>query len=237
MNYKIILIYAGHGSTFLYRRLKAFSNVHKRPDVTFDVLIKYNDYVFENVGLKLTDKPTEYHKNLFFKRSMGFFCIDFAKSVEENMVNYLKRVNNSKTEKTMLTGSISQIGPFFTRNKIEGVLAVVRHPLHAMVSYLLHQHPRSGKRFGGVNSKACADFYAKYWNTRITDLFGANIRIIRYEYAREDSEGLGDEILEAIFKDWKSSKRNYGVLKPDNEAYLKSLVKDNYFRLYEKWQI
>lgn len=56
-------------------------------------------------------------------------------------------------------------------------------------------------------------------------------------YNREDSKGLGDEELEAIFKDWKSSKRNYGVLKPDNEAYLKSLVKDNYFRLYEKWQI
>lgn len=232
--YRIIIISAGHGSTFLIRKLHA----HSRVDVVFDPLSKYAIRgLVDNANLKISDKPLETHRAFFLKRTRGWARLDLTKSIEENMVNYLKAINNSETERTTLTGSISRINPFFSKHKFEGILAVVRHPLHAMVSYCLHQHPERGEMFGGINSKLCVDFYAKNWNILTTDLMAGGIKIIRYEYAEEDSKGLGDEELELIFKNWKSYKRNYGILKPDIEAYLKRLVENNYFRIYEKWKI
>lgn len=234
MEYKIIVISAGHGSTFLIGKLHA----HSRVDVVFAPVSRYTKIKWlDNTGLKITDRPLEIHRKLFLQRTRGWSRLDLTKSIEENMVNYLKAINKSETERTTLTGTISRIGPFFKRNKIEGVLAVVRHPLHAMVSYLLHQHPEFGEIYGGINNKSCVDFYASNWNLLTTDLLDGGVPIIRYEYAKEDSRGLGDKELELIFKDWISSKRNYGILKPDIEAYLKSLVANNYFRIYEKWKI
>jgi hypothetical protein len=153
------------------------------------------------------------------------------------MVSYLKLM--SKLGKyVIVNGRISRIGPIFSKHEIKNVICLIRHPLHAMVSLLVHRHPEKVKRFsGGFNSDDCVKYYADLWNKTISDQIGAGNKIIRYEYANKDLEKLNNEKLKILFKGWKSNKRNFNKLKPEFDAMLKDLVKDYYYQLYDKWTI
>lgn len=230
MKYKILSLHAGHGSTFLIKELDA----HIRPDVVF------HDQRTFDPGCTLIDKPTKDHIIEFRKRTFGWYSLNPNMTIEENMVQYLTKIN-SDNKIVVITSELCRMGPFFTRNSIENVICVVRHPLHAMVSYLTHQHREKVKRFKeGFNSIECVEYYAKIWNEIISDHINANSKIIRYEFAREDASFLTEEdakLKDLFINKWRSDTRNFGVLNTQLEELLKQLVKINYDKLYEGWGI
>lgn len=230
MKYKILSVHAGHGSTFLSGEL----HTHRRPDVVF------HDQKTFDPNCALTDKPTKCHIIGFKKRTFGWYDLNPNITIEKNMVKYLIKINSSN-KMVMITSELCRMGPFFTCNPIENVICVVRHPLHAMVSYLTHQHREKVKRFKeGFNSVECVEYYAKIWNEIVSDHINANSKIIRYEFVKEDASFLTkeDEKLKNLFVNrWRSDTRNFGVLNTHLEELLKQLVKINYDKLYERWDV
>jgi len=221
----VIVASGGHGSTFILNKLKA----HKRPDVTFGDKLTA-------VDLKLSDKPTKEYLKEFKKRTNGFYTLNLDKSIEDNMVSYLNAAYD-KNLSVLLSGRISRVGKFFTNNDVKNVVCLVRHPLHAMVSLLVHRHPEKLEWFGGnINSEECVLYYSKLWNDTVSDHILANNKIIRYEFARKDSLNTSNKVR-SIFNEWKQKRRNLGVLKEEFEEMLESKVKENYYKLYSKWDI
>ena len=156
------------------------------------------------------------------------------------MVQYLTKINGSN-KMVMLSGELCRMGSFFTRNYVKTVLCIVRHPLHAMVSYLVNRHNEKVTKFkNGFNSNECVEYYAKIWNDVIGDHLNANSTVIRYEFAKEDTVLLTKDDIQLkhiLANYWKSNTRNFGVLKPQFEELLKQLVKVNYDKLYETWDV
>lgn len=225
MDERIVVISGGHGSTFLFEKIKC----HKRPDVVFD---PYN-----NPELTLGDTPLKEVCAEFKKRTNGFHTLDINKSIEQNFVEYLTRVNELGAH-TIINGRISRIGPLFSNNPIDNVVCVVRHPLHAMVSLLVHRHPEKAKRFsGGFSSEEAVYYYAKLWNDTVKDQLNSDAKFIRFEYAVKDSEVLHNPLWKNLFKLWNTDIRNFGVLDGKLEALLKTLVSDAYNELYDVWYI
>jgi len=224
-NGTIIVISGGCGSTYLRNQL----NAHKRPDVAlFDKVIQHN--------LMLSNLITSQQQKEFKKRTYGWYTLNTHKTIEENMLDYLRQINKYNIP-TILNGNISRIGPFFTNNKIDNVICLVRHPLHAMTSLLVHRHPEKVKRFPkGLNSKECIHYYADMWNSIIGDHLKNNI-IIRYEFAKDDANILTNDKLKNIFKTWKSTTRNYNIINSYYEEMLYELVKNVYIKIYKEWKI
>lgn len=234
MEYRVIVAPPGSGSTHLNRQLES----HARADLTFEPFSNMSHGGVDNTGLKITDKPIKEHMISFHTRTFGEYDLDLNLTIEKNLVNYIDFMNNQTERRATLGGTISTLGPpFFTRNKTNGILAIIRHPLHSMVSLLLHQHPWHGVQLGGINSETCVKFYANQWNRLVSDLIAGEIKIIRFEYAKEDSAELEDDKLKSIFSKWLSHLRIHRALKIGFERMLKSLVEKNYFKLYEEWEI
>ena len=225
MNNNIIAASGGHGSTYIQSTLRA----HKRPDVVF------GDKMSEPY-LKLSDIPSKKHR-IEFKKRTGGWNLDLNRTIEDNMVRYLEDMNN-KNIRVLVGGRISRLGPFFSVNPIENVICFVRHPLHAMVSFLVHRHPEKTNRFeGGLNSESCVEYYASIWNATVCDHIEAGSIMIRYEFAPKDAINLKDNKIKQMFSGWHINKRNPSILQPEFESLLKELVKDNYTQLYNKWEI
>jgi hypothetical protein len=136
---------------------------------------------------------------------------------------------------TLLCGRCSESKAFLTDNKIKA-LCIVRHPLHSFVSYASHQHAEHFKRFGGFNTEAAVEFYAKTWNKIISDFVGSrHCSIVRFEYMPEEIPVK--EIREKL-SGWIPNKRNWGEMDRVLELFLSSLVWENYELLYGKnWWI
>jgi hypothetical protein len=228
-------MYGGHGSTFLKKYLKSCGiKVHIRPDIVF------NNKSTLNPDAKLSDKPTKNHLNKFRIRTLNQYSLNLNKTIEENMIYYLNSVNKSNNV-VIFTSEICRMGPFFTNNNIENVIYIVRHPVHAMISFLAHQHKEKMVHFkNGLNSIEYVKYYAKLWNDLTSDHLNGGSKIVRYEFAKRDVDflGKGDIILKNMFTtSWKSDIRNYNVLDSQLEAILKDMVRANYERLYDRWEV
>ncbi len=235
MEYRVLVTPPGSGSTHLIYQLKA----HARPDLVFEPFSNYTvGGTFNNTGLKITDKPIKEHGIKFLERAYREFNLDINLTIEQNLVKYIDFMQIRSKRRAAFCGTISTLGPqFFRRNKTNGVLAIIRHPLHSMISWLSHQHPSHGLQLGGINSERCVEFFAGRWNRLTADLIAGKIKIIRFEYAAEDSKDIKDQHLKSLFKNWLSSLRNFDELKPKWESLLKYLVEKNYNKIYEKWEI
>jgi len=225
----------GSGSGHIVRSLKP----HMRPDVVFCP----NGYSGPKIT-SLSDFPVKRHQELFYKRSKKFFMLDLNKTVEENMIMYLEKLRQTN-KKVVLSGKISFVGNFFERNDFKPFIGLVRHPLHNMVSVLAHQHPAHVERLitkdeEGINTKAAAEYFAVRWNSIVSDDLKGGADIIRFEYAAKDilKTNMSDgDPLKKLFLNWKSSIRNYNILDKDIEKYLEELVAENYYKIYDKWDI
>ena len=225
----IVIASGGQGGTYLRRKLPA----HRRPDLAF-----YPRHGISCINVKPTDMPTEKQQEAFFGKTYNWHILDRTKTLEENMIDYLERINADKTNNVVLAGSLSLMGPFFRANKIEGVYCLVRHPVHIMVALLTIRHKRHAMRYGGgINSEACVDDYASLWNAIAVDAIEGKVKIIRHEYASQDARGIEDAKIRKVFEGLHSNERFPGVLKPEFEQQLKELTADNYFKLYDKWEI
>ena len=129
------------------------------------------------------------------------------------------------------------MGPFFRAKKIENVYCLIRHPVNTMVALLVVRHKRHAARYGGINSEACVEDFASLWNAIAVDAIEGEAKIIRHEYATEDAKAIKDAKIRRIFDGLHPHERFPGVLKPEFEQRLKELTADNYFKMYEKWEI
>ena len=224
----IIIASGGQGGTYLRIRLGA----HKRPDVAF-----YPRRGISRINIKSTDRPTERQQAKFLKRTFGWHALEPDKTIKENMVQYLERINANGAKNTVLAGSLSLMGSFFKENKIENVFCLIRHPVNTMVSLLVVRHKRHAERYGGINTEACIEDFASLWNAIAVDAIEGEVEIIRHEYAKEDARRIKDAKIRRVFDGLHSHERFPGVLKPEFERQLKELTEDNYFKMYEKWEI
>jgi hypothetical protein len=225
----IMVIGPGHGSCELQESLQ----MHKRPDVPFD------PSGIEGDVYDLNQFPSNQQNKEFRERTFGRYSLDTKKTIEENMKEYLGNLINSD-QRTMLCGRICRLGkPFFARHKFDNSAFLIRHPLHAMASYLKHRHPEKvTTRFDGdINSEKCIRYYAKLWNDTVSDCLGGGLQSIRYEFATLDVNKIDDDEIKTAFKNWWINKRNKGIISNDAENLLRKLVEENYTRLYEEWDI
>lgn len=217
----MIFVFAegGTGSVYFSTRV----NVAVRPDTVwgFNPPLK-NSYLH---SMHTTGIP----KDAFFKRS-GVH-LNYDQNIEENLVRMLQW-REDQEKHTMLSGRCSQRGMFLTDNNIKAV-CFVRHPLHSFVSFLGSRHPEHAKRFGGFNTMAAVLFYAKLWNSMVTDFIKSGNVVYRFEYMPEEIE---IPWLQKALQGWDNSKRNLGRLGYEREIRLKQLVADNYYKLYDHWR-
>lgn len=158
--------------------------------------------------------------------------LDAKKTIEENLVDMLKW-REDEGKHTMLSGRCSQLSNFLTENKVPAI-CIVRHPLHAFVSFLGHRHPEHAQKFGGINTLQAVHFYAGIWNAMLDDFIKSKNRIYRFEY-------MPDEILESWLqeklKGWNNQLRHYNAIDKNLEEELELLTSNNYYSLYEDWEI
>lgn len=224
----IIIASGGQGGSYLNRRLGA----HKRPDIAF-----YPRRGIYCINIKSTDKPTERQREEFLGRTHGWYTLNLDRTIEENMINYLEHINADGTKNTVLAGSLSLMGPFFRKNKIENAFCLIRHPVHIMVALLTIRHAKHAKRYGGINTKACVEDYASLWNSIAKDAIEGSVGILRHEYIIQDMKGIEDVKIKEVLGGLYSKERFHGILKPEYEEQLKELVSDNYFKIYDRWNI
>lgn len=224
----IIIASGGQGGTYLRIRLKA----HKRPDLAF-----YPRCGISCINLKSSSKPTAKQQAIFLKRTFGWYTLELDKTIKDNMIQYLICINANGAKNVVLAGSLSLMGSFFKMEKIENVYCLIRHPVNAMVALLVVRHKRHAMRYGGINTEACIDDYASLWNSIAGDVIEGKVKIIRHEYATQDARTIKDAEIRKVFEGLYSDERFPGVLESKFEQQLKELTADNYFKIYDKWEI
>lgn len=212
----------GHGSVFLKDTLQqTLCNIHVRPDIAFDVELTLDDY------------PDA--KSIAEFREYTGFELDASKSINDNVLAYLDQLEEMNA--IVLLSRMSRLGDFFTRNKMSTPICMVRHPLHAYISFIGHRHPKASDHLGGIESEARIRWYADQWNLMTSDYLDSGSKIIRFEFMQDDVEGISNPDLPYLLRDWRTDKRNHGILDEEKTDFLKSLVSDTYYRVYEDWDI
>jgi hypothetical protein len=221
----IFVAIGGSGSEYLCRALR----LHYRPDRAFGI-----DKGDNWQEITIYDFPTQKEKEKFAETANGYH-IDLGKNIIDNMIDYIDFVERNNID-ILLQGFLSRVSGDSLCEKLNyNHICLVRHPLHTYVSLLCHRHPNMALKFeNGIEDIGCIQYFADMWNSVVKD----HSYFIRYEYAYEDSMNLqlSDRYLKVI-NGLYSSKRNNGVLSIDGENVLKELVKDNFERLYDKWEI
>jgi hypothetical protein len=128
-----------------------------------------------------------------------------------------------------------------SKHAITDVVFLIRHPLHAYVSWAKpERHGAVIHALGGLNSRRGVEHYGRRWLAFATECLtlqkmGILGGIIRYEFARKDAQRLDD--LEWIFADFASDRRNFGHLRQEYEELLRGIVLETYSALYPEWNV
>lgn len=206
----------GHGTTYIHRHI---SRCAKRPDVLWGEHLDIGSYPDQS-------------KSIPWRRRTGGHILSTKKTIEENLVDMIESSNIW----VLLSGWCSLRNRFLTRNKIRAY-CLVRHPLHAYVSYFGHQHPNHCRSFGGFNSDGAVEKWSRQWNAIINDFLSSGNKILRYEFFYKDLPY--NAAIKKDFRnfDFDTEKRNHGELHPKLEFKLKMLVNDNFYKMYDSWDI
>ena len=211
---------------------------HGRADVMFDPL----GYSGPKVK-SLDELPQQKHKELFEKRTYNDFSIDLKKTINENMKKYISNAKLQTKYKVVLCGKLSIIGQFLTRNGIENVIGIIRHPLHNLGAAWVRRNPNHPKKITKSNtlySEEAIEIYATWWNCLVLDLLNSNNIILRYEYIKEDVKKFNiksDEKTMKMLNGWKWRKKQPPKLNEELIEYFKGLVQPQYNQLYKQWVI
>ncbi|MEE4109759.1 MAG: HMG-box domain-containing protein [Halieaceae bacterium] len=212
----------GHGSVHLISALRpTLCSIHVRPDTAFDV------------GVSLDDRPDNTQQKAFEEKTG--YRLDPGSSINDNMVAYLEHVRRSRV--IVLLSRLSRLGDFFARNAISDPICLVRHPLHAYISFVGHRHPKVAEELGAIDSEERIRWYAEQWSAMTEDYLSAGCKIIRFEFMHDDVAGIRNPDLSYLLRDWRTGTRNNGVLSSEREAFLHDLVKATYDRIYDDWSI
>lgn len=212
----------GHGSVFLKDSLKlTLCKIHVRPDIAFDVSSCLDDLPDEKSAEK-------------FKEYTGF-KLDLTKSINDNLVAYLRHLDEANA--IVLLSRMSRLGHFFTNNGISDAICLIRHPLHAYISFIGHRHPKASDHLGGLESEERIRWYAQQWNLMTSDYLDSGSKIIRFEFIHDDVKGITNPDLPYLLRSWRTDKRNYGILDAEKVSLLEDLVRETYYRVYDEWDI
>ncbi len=212
----------GSGSTYLINTLSKRYSVGNKPDTVF----------FTSVNGIDVDQGT------FEERANGF-PINPTETLEEvfpRYIAYLQKSNN----RTVVFNVAAERG-LFSKYEIPNVVFLIRHPMHAYVSWgKPERHKKYVDSFGGLNSPGAVNFYGNRWKTFMEECLrlkkmGILGGLIHFEYAHKDIKKLRH--LEWVFKDFDSNKRNFGLLDPRYEKMLESIVQKAYFQIYDSWDL
>jgi hypothetical protein len=214
----MIFVFAegGTGSVFFSRQV----NVAVRPDTVFG---------FE---ADLKEFPAPVTAKAWKARSG--VDLDVQKTIEQNLVRMCDIRETVFKQHTMLCGRCSQTSKFLTDNQIEAT-CIVRHPLHAFVSFFSQRHPEHVAHLGGFNTESAVRWYASMWNAMLADFIESGNVIYRFEY-------MPDEILEdwlkTALRHWNNTLRNYDKIEETHlEDLLEAIVEKNFYALYDDWKI
>lgn len=212
----------GSGSTYLTETLSTKFIVGKKPDMTFNPILK-------EIGI---DPGT------FEERSKGF-----KSNGKESFPNIFKRyvsfLKKSK-EHTAVFGLAAE-NHLFSKFKIRNVIFQIRHPLHAYVSLgKPYRHKEVIDYFGGLNSIGGVQYFGNRWNAICNEYLllqsmKLSAGLIRFEFAHRDVYKFPE--LEWIYKIFDHSKRNYDILDKKFEHLLKEIVSESFFALYDDWSV
>lgn len=212
----------GHGSVFLKDTLKlTLCKIHVRPDIAFAPSLSLDDYPDEKSAQE-------------FEGYTGFE-LDLSKNINDNIMSYLQYVD--QVNAIVLFSRMSRLGHFFTKNAISDAICMVRHPLHAYISFIGHRHPKASDHLGGLESEDRIRWYAEQWNLMTTDYLDSGSDIIRFEFMQDDVQGIENPDLPYLLRSWRTDKRNHGILDADKVSLLKDLVGETYYRVYDDWDI
>lgn len=205
----------GHGTTFI---LKRNPGCLVRPDTAFGV-----DYDCTASPFKGSTRP--YQTVLHQWKYRTHQEVDNSIRIEENLLRIIEHDKN-----VFLCGACSSRRPFLTRNKLRA-LCIVRHPLHAYISFTRNQHPNHVKRFGGFNTEEAVSWWATLWNNIIDDMLASGSNIYQYE-------SLPLSVLKTlkVVGKWDGSHRNDG-LRGYLVTKLKLMVEDRFYKIYNSWEI
>ena len=206
----IISPFGGHGTVFILGR---FSSLLRRPDVAF------------GLDCDCTQYPVRADRMQWLRRSGQ--QLDYSLTIEENIVNLIMQ------RKTFLSGCCSAIKPFLTRNNVRAT-CIVRHPLHAYVSFMNNRHPNHAMRFGGFNTGGAVQWWSARWKNIIDDFISSGNAILRYEYLQEDDKA---GTFARLYSKWDGTHRNDGLLRGHLETKLKLAVEDRFYKLYDEWEM
>jgi len=212
----IITPMGGHGTTYIHRHI---GRCAKRPDTLW------------GEGLNIEMLPNLKKQKVWAIRTGGH-VLSPMKTIEQNLVDMIE----SCSHWVLLSGWCSMRKMFLTRNKIRAY-CIVRHPLHAYVSYFGHRHPNHCRALGGFNTIGAVEKWCSQWNPIVKDFLASGNKIIRYEFFYKDLPY--NAAIKKDFRnfDFKTEKRNYGELDHRLENRLKKLVSDNFYKIYDSWRV
>lgn len=177
----------GHGSVFIWQR-SASLNMMARPDTTS---------VF-GWDWSHTDLPVPEAKSEFYRRTAGY-RLDLNKTIGENV---LQALASHQPHWAMLSGNVSKKSPWLTANRIKA-FGLVRHPLDAAASLLLHRHPEIvAQQFNGVVADAFK-WYGELWSSVVKDLLMSDSPIWNYEKMPEACYEVAD-IYQRLRPSWNA---------------------------------
>jgi hypothetical protein len=216
----------GSGSTYLISRLERRYEVGRRPDSVFR-----RDYPELREGT-VADDPRD-----FEERAHGYRIAPGA-TLEQVLPGYVEHLRRRR-RRTAVFNTAAELG-LFSQLGIDGVVFLVRHPLHAFASWAKpERHGDLVDGLGGVAGERAPAYFARRWNAvaaeiRRLEAAGLLGGVVRYERSREDARPLG---LRWVFARLDGSRRNPDALPPEVETRLRALVREEYERLYPDWSI
>jgi hypothetical protein len=223
--YSIFASYGGCGSSFLMKPHPSdFSLQNKQHPL--------GNIKPEEVYKK---KPLERNYRKFNKRAQ--YQINYKLTLEQNLLRYIKYLENDLHKAAIFSAAYRY--HFFSKHSIKNVVFLVRHPIHAYLSYAKpNRHLHVIEAMGGLYSEKSLKWFGGIWRDLVAEyirLRELNFKpvLIRFEYAIEDSERYG---LTSIFKAFKIKKRNYADNKKA-EKRMRKIVGRLYDAIYDKWAI
>ncbi|HKP74208.1 MAG TPA: hypothetical protein VJT67_01640 [Longimicrobiaceae bacterium] len=218
----VFAAFGGSGSTELIRRLSSRYVVGNKPDAVF----------FTQLGAVRIDQGT------FAERSRGFSPPPGA-TLQQAVTAYCRWLA-ARPDHTAVFNTAAGEGVFSAAG-IPDVVFLLRHPVHAYVSWAKpERHGSLLEQFGGVNSEPGVTWYARRWKLAAREylrLRAARIpcALVRYEHAERDARSLPE--LRAIFAGFDGGRRNPGVLRPELEELMFESVRIVYSELYPSWAV
>jgi hypothetical protein len=184
----------GHGTVYIWKRCSGL-NMMTRPD-TWTVFGRPYDH---------RDYPPPSASQQFPKRAAGI-RIDLGKTIGENLLQALAK---HQPNWCLLTGLISEKAPWLTVNRLK-IYGLVRHPLDAAASFLLHRHPEVVSKWYDGNHAAAFEWYGQWWSAVVKDFLMSGSEIWRYE-DMPAACGHVPELYNRIAAGWKTPKLNHRI--------------------------